>query len=49
MSHIWIHKGKYDKCSTAYKRANEPIYWTLKPWEENQGWVKNDNSVLEQM
>ena len=29
------------------KRVSEPIYWIPKPWEENQGWVKNDNGVLE--
>ena len=29
------------------KRASEPIYWTLKPWNKNQVWVKNDKGVLE--
>ena len=32
-----------------YNRASEPIYWTPKPWEESQGWVKNVNGVMEPM
>lgn len=29
-----------------YKKAHESLYWKPKPWDENQGWVKNDG-VLE--
>ena len=30
-----------------YKRASELIYWTPKIWDKNEGWVKNDNGVLD--
>ena len=29
-----------------YERAHEALFWKPKPWDENQGWVKNDG-ILE--
>ena len=30
-----------------YKRANQAVYPMPKPWDDKQGWIKNDDGILE--
>lgn len=43
------HLGRVNYRLASFKRANEPIFWSPKPYDNGQGWEKNEEGLLEPM
>ena len=46
-SSLQPHIDRVNHRLAIYKRADQPIFWTPKPYDQGQGWTKNQDGTVE--